>query len=146
MKTKPSNTVYISNLSYTRDRYGVKSLVSKYGKIKYIKIVVDPKTLVSRGMAFVQMDSVEEATLAIKELDGRKVDGRTIKANFAAEPLKEPQRMDDGIALDPEKQSIKKPLKDDLRSYKAGQLVKKAKNLAKRNSNPLKFKASKKTV
>jgi RNA recognition motif-containing protein len=134
MKNRPSATVYISNLSYKRDRNGLKSLFSRYGKIKHIKIIVEPTTNQSRGMAFVEMSSVEEASLAIEGLDGEVIDGRTVKANFAI-PQKEEA-----------KKSPPQKKEKDL-DYKSIQLAKKAKNEAKRKSNPFQFKkATKKNV
>lgn len=81
-KTKNS-TVYISNLSYTRDRDGVRNLFEKFGSVKYVKIIVDPKTNNSKGMAFVKMSSVKEAQKAIDALNGIELDGRMVKANFS---------------------------------------------------------------
>ena len=124
---KPSNTVYISNLSYKRDRNGLKTLFARYGTIKHIKVIVEPTSNESRGMAFVEMGSIEEATDAIKDLNGRIIDGRTVKANFAI-----PQK-DDGL-----KKEAKKKEKD--LEFKDVQLAKKARNQARRNSNPLEFK------
>lgn len=51
--------------------------------IKNIKVVVEPKTLQSKGMAFVEFGSVKEATNALESLDGVIIDGRTVKVNFA---------------------------------------------------------------
>lgn len=132
MKNKPSNTVYISNLSYDRDRNGLKSLFSRYGVIKKIKIIVEPKTEQSRGMAFVEMGSVEEATKAIEGLKGKIIDGRTIKANYAI-PMKEETKK-----AESKKPAPKKKEKD--LDYKSIQLAKKARNDAKRKSNPFVFK------
>jgi RNA recognition motif-containing protein len=83
----PNNTVYISNLSYKRDRKGVATLCSRYGEIKYIKIVVEPQTLQSRGMAFVEMATLDEAKKVIEGLNQQNIDGRTVKATYAT-PLK----------------------------------------------------------
>jgi RNA recognition motif-containing protein len=131
MKNKPSSTVYISNLSYERDRNGLRSLFKRFGTIKQIKIIVEPKTNQSRGMAFVEMGSVEEATTAINELNGKIIDGRTAKANFAIPQKPESQSKS--------KEAPKKKEKD--LDFKSVQLAKKARNDARRNSNPLKFKA-----
>jgi RNA recognition motif-containing protein len=127
MKNKPTQTVYISNLSYKRDRNGLKSLFSRYGKIKHIKIIVEPTTNQSRGMAFVEMSTVEEATLAIEGLDGQVIDGRTVKANYAI-PQKE------------ELKSTTPQKKEKDLDFKSTQLAKKARNDAKRKANPFQFK------
>jgi cold-inducible RNA-binding protein len=125
MKNKPSATVYLSNLSYERDRNGIRSIMSRYGKIKSIKIIVEPSTNQSRGMAFVEMNSIEEATAAIEGLTGQRIDGRGIKANYAI-PMKEESK--------PTKEAPKKKEKD--LDYKATQLAKKARNDSKRKVRP----------
>lgn len=126
--TPKTSTVYISNLSYERDRNGLKSMFSRFGIIKNIKIVVEPSTNQSRGMAFVEMATVEQASKAIEALNQKVFDGRTVKANWAI-----PQRN-----AAPTKEA-KKKIEKDL-EFKSVQIAKKAKNEAKRKSNPLTFK------
>ncbi len=133
MKNSPSNTVYLSNLSYHRDRNGIKSLLVGLGKIKHIKIIVEPTTNQSRGMAFIEMASVEEATKVIETLNGQIVDGRTLKANYAI-----PQKEDTKKVAAPTKKKEK-----DL-DYKDIQLQKKKRNDAKRKANPFAFKSASK--
>lgn len=128
-----NNTVYLSNLSYDRDKSGVRSLVSKYGTVKNIKIVVEPKTDVSKGMAFVEMGSPSEAKKVIEALNGKIIDGRTLKAKPAT-PLK-------SKAESAPKEKKEPKVKKDI-TFKEKQLSKKAKNEAKRKSNPLVFKKS----
>lgn len=130
MKNQPSSTVYISNLSYKKDKIGLRRLFEPFGKVKNIKIIVEPRTNQSRGMAFVEMSSIKEATEAIKALDGQIIDGRTAKANFAI-PQKEEFKRD----RDLESKEKEQP------DFRTKQLAKKAKNDAKRKANPLKFKA-----
>lgn len=129
MLNTPNSTVYISNLSYERDRNGLKSMFLKFGKILNIKIVVEPTTNQSRGMAFVEMSSLAEAKRAIEGLDQKIFDGRTVKVKYAT-PLKETSK-----SRAPEKKNANKDL-----DYVSKQLAKKARNDAKRKSNPLKFK------
>lgn len=142
MKNKPTSTVYISNLSYERDRNGLKSLFSKYGIIKSIKIIVDPKSGQSKGMAFVEMGTIEEATVAIKALNGKIIDGRTAKANFAIPQVDEaPKKFYMPKTMPKKKEEPKKKIEKDL-NFKEVQLAKKARNEAKRKANPLQFKVS----
>lgn len=126
MKNSPNKTVYISNLSYKRDRNGIRSLLSEFGSIKNIKIIVEPETNQSRGMAFVEMGSIKEAKAVVETLDGMQVDGRTIKINYAI-----PQKVKAPSA----KTLEDKPKQKDL-DYKAIQLAKK-----KRNDERRKIKA-----
>jgi RNA recognition motif-containing protein len=129
-RNQMNTTVYISNLSYNRDRSGLKVLFSKFGTIKNIKIVVEPRTNQSRGMAFVEMSTVAEAKKAIDNLNEQMIDGRTVKANWAT-PMKKTSM------------PAKKAEEDnrDL-EYKTKMLAKKARNEAKRKANPFVFKSS----
>ena len=135
LKQTPSNTVYISNLSYDRDRNGLRSMFSKFGEIKNIKIVVEPSTNQSRGMAFIEMATIEQATAAIKGLDQQNFDGRTVKAKFAT-PLK-PSSVGRARTIEEKKVQEK-----DL-SYKSIQLAKKARNDAKRKNTSFIFTSAK---
>lgn len=83
MEKNENSTVYISNLSYDRDSDGVKNLFTPYGSVKYVKMIVNPKSHHSKGMAFVKMSSALEATKAIENLNGAEIDGRRVKANFS---------------------------------------------------------------
>lgn len=145
MKNRPSKTVYVSNLSYKRDRNGLIRLFTRYGKIKNIKIIVEPKTNQSRGMAFVEMATLEEAKAAIEGLNGAEIDGRTLKANYAIPQSEELTRK---IERTKKAEDEVKPRKRerDL-EYKDIQLAKKARRIAKQKANPLVFKkATKKTT
>lgn len=124
------NTVYISNLSYERDRNGIKSMFAQFGEIKNIKIVVEPATNQSRGMAFVEMSNAAQAKKAIEALDQKNFDGRTIKVKYAT-PLKA-----SSVSRINEKRDEKKK---DL-SFVTTQMAKKARNDAKRSPDKFNFK------
>ena len=124
------NTVYISNLSYERDRNGIKSMFAQFGEIKNIKIVVEPATNQSRGMAFVEMSNAAQAKNAIEALDQKNFDGRTIKVKYAT-PLKA-----SSVSRINEKRDEKKK---DL-SFLTTQMAKKARNDAKRSPDKFNFK------
>lgn len=140
-KTNNTNTtVYISNLSYKRDRNGLKSIFSNFGTIKNIKIVVEPSTNQSRGMAFVEMANAAQAKSAIDNLNQQIIDGRTVKASWAT-PLKTTSAPRSKPAQDADAKGPKKNTNKDL-DYVSIQLAKKARNDAKKKSNPFTFKLS----
>lgn len=124
-------TVYISNLSYTVDRNGLKSMFMAFGTVKYIKIIVEPETNQPRGMAFVEMGSPAEAKKAIEGLDGKVFSGRTVKAKPAT-PMKTASR---SLAASGAKKNENRDLE-----FEKIQLEKKARNESKRKANPVVMK------
>ena len=84
-KKKKPVTVYIGNLSYTKTEGQIKRIFAKYGKVGFVRIVLDEKTKKSKGIAFVQMFNPNSAVEAIKVLDGKEIDGRTLKVSIAQE-------------------------------------------------------------
>jgi RNA recognition motif-containing protein len=101
-------------------------MFAAFGDVTNIKIIVEPTTNQSRGMAFVEMKTIPQAKKAIETLNGRVYDGRTLKANFAIpmRPVSAPK-----AAL--EKSVKRKDDNKDLR-FKDIQLAKKARNQEKR--------------
>ena len=104
-------------------------MFSQFGEILSIKIVVEPTTNQSRGMAFVEMANATQAKKAIEELNQKIVDGRTVKANYAT-PLK--------ASIMCKRAAAEKEPKKDL-SFLTTQLAKKARNDAKRSPDRFNF-------
>lgn len=78
-------TIYIGNLIYAKTQYDIKALFEEFGNVKYVKINVDPKTNQSKGFGFVQMSNKSDGFKAIKSLNGKQLDGRTLKVSEAKE-------------------------------------------------------------
>ncbi|MBT4791447.1 MAG: RNA-binding protein [Halobacteriovoraceae bacterium] len=77
--------IYVGNLKYTKSELDIKKMFKVYGKVGRANIVIDRKTEKSKGIAFVQMFNQQDAINAIKELNGKEVDGRTLKVSVALE-------------------------------------------------------------
>lgn len=70
-------------MSYKRDEGGILGLFKKYGYVKEVSIVPGPNGHMSKGIAFVKMAKRDEALKAIKDLNGKVLDGRTLKVSEA---------------------------------------------------------------
>jgi RNA recognition motif-containing protein len=79
------STIYIGNMSYSKREKDIKKMFSKYGVVNFVKLVLDPKTRLSKGIAFVQMPNKKEAQYAIEKLNEQQLDGRTLKVSIAKE-------------------------------------------------------------
>ena len=78
--------LYVGNLSYNTDERSLREVFEQEGrKVTEVKLVTDRETGQPRGFAFVEMASPADAEAAIAALNGRELDGRTLKVNEAQE-------------------------------------------------------------
>ena len=75
--------LYVGNLpkEYTED--DLLQLLSEFGSPKNPKIIKDRDTGQSRGFGFVEMTNDSEGQAAIEGLNGKEIDGRTLKVDQA---------------------------------------------------------------
>lgn len=109
-------TIYIGNLVYSKTQYDIKELFEKYGPVKYVKINVDPDTNQSKGFGFVQMPNKSDGYKAIRDLNGKQLDGRTLKVSVAKEqenPKWKPAEYKKQNKETPEVDEFKKPRRRD---------------------------------
>lgn len=70
--------LYVSNLAFQVNDDDLATLFSQYGQVSSAKVILDRETGRSRGFGFVEMPSDDEARTAIKELEGKPVEGRSL--------------------------------------------------------------------
>lgn len=75
--------IYVGNLSYSTDSEELQRAFEKFGTVDSAEVVMDRNTNRSRGFGFVEMPDDGEARAAISGLNGREMDGRTLKVNQA---------------------------------------------------------------
>lgn len=75
--------MYVGNLAFGTTKQTLETLFGAHGAVTDIHLPTDRDTGRPRGFAFVTMDSRSAMESAIKELDGKNVDGRAIKVNEA---------------------------------------------------------------
>ncbi|KAF8377764.1 hypothetical protein HHK36_031149 [Tetracentron sinense] len=74
----PGNTLYVTGLSTRVTERDLEDHFSKEGKVNSCYLVVEPRTRISRGFAFVTMDTLEDAERCIKHLNQSVLEGRYI--------------------------------------------------------------------
>ena len=79
METK----LYVGNLSYNTTDNDLRTLFEQAGTVTTVDLIKDRDTGMSKGFAFVQMGSQQEAEQAIKLFNGYELDNRQIKVNPA---------------------------------------------------------------
>ena len=75
--------LYVGNLGYDVNDDQLSQLFSAHGTVDSASVIMDRSTGRSKGFAFVEMSSNEEAQAAMSALDGQDVGGRSIKVNEA---------------------------------------------------------------
>ena len=87
--TQKNPNIYITDLAEDFDEKMLERLFSKYGEIVQTKVLRDPRTRISRGVAFVLMTSTRCAERAVKALDGYVPSGSHIPISVKyADPKK----------------------------------------------------------
>ena len=84
--------IYVGNLSYKMTDEDLGKLFSTFGSVSESKIVIDRETGRSKGFGFVEMPNQAEGDEAIKQLDGKEIEGRSIKVNVAKPKEDKPRR------------------------------------------------------
>jgi len=78
--------LYVGNLSFNSTEESLTEAFSQDSlKVASVSIVTDRDTGQSRGFAFVEMASEEDAQAAMKAMDGTELDGRALRVNEAQE-------------------------------------------------------------
>jgi RNA recognition motif-containing protein len=75
--------IYVSNLGNNVQDADLKGLFANHGVVSSAKVIMDRVTNQSRGFGFVEMADDTAGQKAIQELDGKMVDGRSIKVSVA---------------------------------------------------------------
>lgn len=75
--------IYVGNLSYNAQENQLRELFEEFGEVASVRIIKDKFTGNSKGFAFVEMPSADQATQAINSLNGTEFSGRNLKINEA---------------------------------------------------------------
>jgi RNA recognition motif-containing protein len=80
-----SKKLFVGGLSWGTDDDALRTAFERFGAIDDAKVISDRETGRSRGFGFVTFSSDADAMNAMSEMDGKQIDGRTIKVNEAQE-------------------------------------------------------------
>jgi RNA recognition motif-containing protein len=75
--------LYVGNLAYSTTDDGLRDFFSAAGEVKTAEIVIERSSGRSKGFGFVEMVTDEGAQNAINTLNGKMLDQRPIRIDFA---------------------------------------------------------------
>ena len=78
-----SKKLYVGNLAFQTTTQDLQQLFGQAGSVESAQIIEDRDTGRSKGFAFVEMSTEDEAAAAIEQFNGKEVAGRALKVNEA---------------------------------------------------------------
>ena len=78
-----AHKLFIGGLAFSTSTDRLRELFAQAGVVESAAVVTDRDTGNSRGFGFVEMATAEDAAEAVKQLNGKEVDGRTLKVEIA---------------------------------------------------------------
>lgn len=77
--------LFVGGLSWGTNDDGLREAFSRFGSISEARVIMDRETGRSRGFGFITFDDDQDAINAMNEMNGKELDGRSIKVNEAQE-------------------------------------------------------------
>jgi RNA recognition motif-containing protein len=75
--------LYVGNLAFQTTSQDLQELFAQAGTVESASVIEDRDTGQSKGFAFVEMSTEEEAASAIEQFNGKELAGRMLKVNEA---------------------------------------------------------------
>lgn len=75
--------LYVGGLSYSVNEEQLTAMFTEYGKVTSANIITNRDTGNSKGFGFVEMAELKDGQAAIKALDGKEINGRSLVVNPA---------------------------------------------------------------
>jgi RNA recognition motif-containing protein len=84
--------LFVGNLSYQTAENDLQDYFAQAGTVTSVNLMVDKVTGKSRGFAFVEYASADEANKAIEQFHNKEFQGRALTVNIARPREKRPPR------------------------------------------------------
>ena len=90
------NRLFVGNLSYQTAENDLQDFFAAAGSVSSVNLMMDKFTGKSRGFAFVEFTSENEATKAVEMFNGKELQGRPLTVNIARPREERPARSGGG--------------------------------------------------
>lgn len=87
--------LFVGNLSYQTMEQDIQDHFAQAGNVTSVSLMFDKFTGKSRGFAFVELATADEANKAVEMFNGKELQGRTLTVNVAR-PREERERSHGG--------------------------------------------------
>ncbi len=90
--------LFVGNLSYQTAENDLQEYFSQAGAVTSVNVMLDKMTGKSRGFAFIEFASLDEANKAIEQFHNKEFQGRALTVNIARPKEDRPPRFGGGGA------------------------------------------------
>jgi cold-inducible RNA-binding protein len=90
------NRLFVGNLSYQTMENDLQDYFSQAGVVTSVNLMLDKVTGKSRGFAFVEFATAEEASKAVEQFHNKEFQGRALTVNVARPREERPTRWSGG--------------------------------------------------
>jgi len=77
------NRLFVGNLSYQTAENDLQDYFGQAGAVTSVNLMMDKMTGKSRGFAFIEFSSANDANKAVEEFNNKEFQGRTLTVNIA---------------------------------------------------------------
>ncbi|KAI8390171.1 hypothetical protein BD560DRAFT_2850 [Blakeslea trispora] len=89
---KNSAWIFVGNIPFELTEGDVVCIFSQYGEIIHVEVIRDQKTGKSKGFAFLQYEDQRSTILAVDNLNGAQVLGRTLRVDHSHTGPRKPKK------------------------------------------------------
>ncbi|KAI4100663.1 MAG: hypothetical protein L6R37_005326 [Teloschistes peruensis] len=79
----PSTTIFCANLAFGSTQEDVSDAFGEHAEVKAVRIPTDQETGQMKGFAYVEFNSIDDATAAFDAMKGTAINGRPIRVDYA---------------------------------------------------------------
>lgn len=90
VRNMSSSKLFVGGLSWGTDDQSLREAFTEFGDVIEARVILDRDSGRSRGFGFVSFSSGEEAASALSAMDGKEIQGRSVRVNYAAERSRGP--------------------------------------------------------
>jgi cold-inducible RNA-binding protein len=86
-----SKKLFVGGLSWGTNDDGLRQAFESFGEVEEVRVITDRETGRSRGFGFVTFTDGDAADRAVSEMDGKEIDGRSVKVSEAEDKPRGPR-------------------------------------------------------
>lgn len=86
------NRLFVGNLSYQTGENDLQDYFSQAGAVTSVNLMMDKVTGKSRGFAFIEFGTADEANRAVEQFNSKEFQGRQLTVNIARPREERPQQ------------------------------------------------------